>query len=269
MTDFELYPPPLEQLNALQVDESARPASVEYRALGIEQKDVPALIRILADRRYDTAFMPAAWAPLHAWRALGELRAVEAVEPMVALFDRYDDDDWVLEDVPRALALIGAPAIPALARHMAERKHIVWSRIAAADALREIARQYPDVRAECVAILAGQLGEFAGDDAGFNGLLIHDLLELQAVESAPVIEAAYAAERVELEINGDWEDVQVELGLLPARITRRPRYRPAQFDLLPREAAPQQPARSRSRSVTEKRRKKIAKQSRRRNRRRK
>ena len=36
------------------------------------------------------------------------------------------------------------------------------------------------------------------------------------------MERAYAADRVDISIRGDWEDIQVELGLKAARETPRP-----------------------------------------------
>lgn len=105
MPQPETYPAPLDRLHALGLDETERPASVDYLALGIGPEDIPSLIGIATDRRYDTAMLPVAWASLHAWRALGALRAVEAIEPLMTLLDRIDDDDddWILDDVPRAL----------------------------------------------------------------------------------------------------------------------------------------------------------------------
>ena len=193
MIQPEPYPAPLYPLNSLGLDESEQPASVDYRALGIGPDAIPALISIVADRRYDTALLPAAWAPLHAWRALGALRAVEAVEPLTALLARSADDDWLLDDVPRALGMIGAPAIRRLTEYLAEREHPVWSRIAAATALTEIAQQHPDVRVDCVNVLADQLRLFATQDSEFNGFLIADLLDLRAVESASLMGGARAS----------------------------------------------------------------------------
>ena len=46
-----------------------------------------------------------------------------------------------------------------------------------------------------------------------NGFLIRYLIKLQAVEAAPLMERAFAADRADLSIVGDWEDAQVDLGL--------------------------------------------------------
>lgn len=213
MSQPEAYPAPLNRLHALGLDETEQPASIDYRALGIGPDDVPALIRIATDHRYDTAMLPAAWAPLHAARALGAMRAVDAIEPLLSLLDGVAGDDWLLGEVPRALGLIGSPAIPALVPYLAQSEHPVWGRIAAATALAEIGRAHPDVRADCVAVLTEQLRLFAKQDDELNGFLVCDLVDLGAVESAPVIADAFAAGRIDLSINGDWEDVQVELGI--------------------------------------------------------
>ena len=50
----------------------------------------------------------AVWAPGHAWRALAQLHAAEAGEPLAQLFRRIDenDDEFVGEDLPRAFGLL-------------------------------------------------------------------------------------------------------------------------------------------------------------------
>ncbi|GJD22693.1 hypothetical protein RIVM261_076490 [Rivularia sp. IAM M-261] len=46
-----------------------------------------------------------------------------------------------------------------------------------------------------------------------NACLVDDLIDLNAVESAPVIERAFAAKKVMPILAGDWDEVQVSLGL--------------------------------------------------------
>lgn len=41
------------------------------------------------------------WAPVHAWRALGQLRATEAIEPLITLFHDVEDE-WNNFDLPLA-----------------------------------------------------------------------------------------------------------------------------------------------------------------------
>ena len=55
-----------------------------------------------------------------------------------------------------------------------------------------------------------------------NAYLVNALVDLRAVEAAGSMEAAFDANVVALDLLGDWESVQVTLGLLDKRITPKP-----------------------------------------------
>ena len=63
------------------------------------------------------------------------------------------------------------------------------------------------------------LENYIHNDEMLNGELVTALAELGAVEAAPLVEQAYKADRVDESVMGDWEDFQVEVGLLEERIT--------------------------------------------------
>jgi hypothetical protein len=85
------------------------------------------------------------WAPVHAWRALGQLRAEAAVEPLTRLLVRIDEfnDDWVGEELPEVFGMIGPAAIPALTDYLADPSHGLWACVAAAHSLEKSARNIP------------------------------------------------------------------------------------------------------------------------------
>src|SRR3954452_6496585 len=89
--------------------------------LGLTQDHVPELIRLASDEMLNTADSEslAVWAPTHAWRALGQLRAPEAVAPLLDLL-KVKDDDWLAAELPAVLGLIGPGAIPWLAEFLAD-----------------------------------------------------------------------------------------------------------------------------------------------------
>lgn len=152
---------------------------LDYQAeYGLTRDDIPALIDLALNTTVYPERDPAPWAPLHAWRALGQLGAPEAAEPLTGLLARVaepdQDDDWALTDM--------------LAR--------------------------------------------LDTDPELAAFTISALIRAGAVEAAPAIEAAFAADRVEWSINGDWEDVQLALGLITERRTPRPRYLPPALDAL-------------------------------------
>ena len=216
----DTYAPPLDRLLKL-----GRPpgdaAGVDCAALGLDRSQVPELIRMATDAELNTgpSGSPIVYAPIHAWRALGQLRAEEAIAPLLGLLRRIDedDDDWVSDDLPRVLAEIGAASIQPIAEYLADPSHREWARTAAAAALGLVAEAHPETRAECVARLRAQLEHDGEQSESLNACLIAPLLDLKAMEALPDIERAFASGRVDESVNGDWEDAQIELGLKTVR----------------------------------------------------
>ena len=62
---------------------------------------------------------------------------------------------------------------------------------------------------------------YAANDPQINGFWVSDLIDLNAIESFPIIKKAYEA-KVDPMICGDLEDVEIELGLIKERTTPRP-----------------------------------------------
>ena len=191
--------------------------SVNYEKLGIGREQVPELIRMTTDEALNSGPTDSqwVWAPVHAWWALAQLQAAEAIAPLLSLLPRINgqNDDWVGEDVPRVLAAIGPVTIDPVAAYLADPAHDDWARVAAASTLGMVGQKHPETRAMCIARLSAQLERFAEQSDLVNAYLISPLLDLRAVESAPVMERAFAAGRVDEMAQGDWEDVQIELGL--------------------------------------------------------
>jgi len=225
------YLPPLDQLLALGEPEvGAREPWPDYLAMGFDAEHVPELIRMATDAELVEGDPEAAptYGGIHAWRTLGLLRAEAAAEPLLGLLET--DDDWALDEIPDVLGMIGPAALEPLRVALARWSLalVSWTAGAAAYGLAEIAKRYPETREAAVAALARQLRWWARQSRRLNAMLIHELVELNAVEAAPAIEEAFAADAVDTPWTGeDWEDVQVALGLLPARITPRERYEPA------------------------------------------
>lgn len=226
MTEFD-YTTPVSDLLTLGDCREMR-VWPDYLASGIGPEHIPDLIRIVEDDELNRADSDSleVWAPAHAWRALGQLRAEAAVEPLTRLLCRIDEfhDDWVREEVPDVFGMIGSSAIPALTDYLLDPLHGLWARTAAAHGLAEIGKRHPEARDDCVAALTQMLEGFADHDPTLNGFAISYLVDLKGIEAAPVMERAFAADGVDISILGDWEDAQIELGLLAGRQTPRPQY---------------------------------------------
>jgi hypothetical protein len=223
-TTSTTYSPPVDQL--LKLGDCRRRPRPPYHIMGFTPEHVPELIRMSIDPELNWANAESdeVWAPVHAWRVLGLLRAEEAVEPLLGLLEEFEDSTWPGEEFPEVFGRIGPAAIPALARYLADRSRDTWHRATCADGLAKIGAAWPEARGECVATLVRLLEDPAEDDRDLLGSVVCELLDLDAVEAAPAMERAFAEDRVELSAAGDWEDVQVELGLLPKRITPARNY---------------------------------------------
>lgn len=197
---------------------------------GIGLEHIPDLIRMVYDESLRIKFLdekaypdfdddehPEFWAPIHALHTLAALHAASASEPLTPIFDEAMkfDDEWMAEDLPEAYAMFGPEAIPALAAYIAEQNHDTYARGYAIEALQRIAEKHPDpdTREKVGTVLTKQLEHFEENSEEVNASLIVGLVKLQAVEAAPLIERAFAADKVDTMYMGDWDDVQVELGL--------------------------------------------------------
>lgn len=165
------------------------------------------------DDFWDAGITPddALWAPIHAWRALGQLQAAEAVKPLAKVLEQRDYD-WCWEELPQVFGLMGAEAIAPLGELLSSKINYNH-KITLSSGLGEIGKVFPELRGRCVEVLTGQLSNFKQHHRTVNGSLIAQLLDLKAVESIPVMEAAYTANKVDEIFVGTWAGAQIELGL--------------------------------------------------------
>jgi hypothetical protein len=261
------YPLPVNQLLTLGEPKDSRGEWPDYLTYGLTAEHVPDLIRMATDLALNRADPNSleVWAPLHAWRALGQLRAEAAVQPLLELLHALggDHDDWAREELPEVFARIGPAALPALEAFLADTSRGLYPRAAIAEGLQEMVERHPETRDQCIGMLAQQLERAEENDPSFNGFLVAALLDLEAAEVAPVMERAFTADAVDESIAGGWQEVAWELGLSDRPPTRvRP---PDPFPWLgpPGDVAP---PRSRTAKAKAKARRKQAKASRKRNR---
>jgi hypothetical protein len=131
----------------------------DYLELGFTREHIPELIRMATDEELNWAESDSleVWAPVHAWRALGQLQAEEAIEPLMRLFHELEHSDWTGEELPIMYQMIGPKALPALAYYIAEDSHETFPRITAAHSLERIGNTYPEAKEACLLIFKDQL----------------------------------------------------------------------------------------------------------------
>ena len=158
---------------------------------------------------------PASWTAIHVWRALGQLKNEQAIQPLIDVMMRGTWEDWGWEDIPQAIALIGEPAIEPVKRELAKRAakydlHPTWFH----GTLENIANMNNSLKERVVDILIEQLEEAKTNDPALNGFIIGTFLDWKVERALPTIEKAFATDSVDTGIVGDWEEVQVAFGLL-------------------------------------------------------
>lgn len=201
------------------------------QALALTPADAPQLL-LMARQWLETQATEnedAVYAPVHAWRAAAQLRSVELVPVLLELAGPLDEveDDWYLEEFPEAFLLVGPAALEPLVAYLSQAEHREYPRICAVHAIADVAAGHPETRDQAVAALGRQLDQFQEQSKVLNGFLVSHLLDLKATETAEVIERAFAANRVELDIVGNWNTVRAQLGvaglgLVPTELANAP-----------------------------------------------
>lgn len=213
-TDYA--PPVLNLLSCGRPKNISRTDWFDYvEAYGLTDEHIPALIQLAVEEELDWADEGECYAPIHAYRALGQLRAEAAIHPLVSLLDG-DDSDWLMDDLPTVFGMIGPACLSALTDYLNRAEPSAWSKAAAAGGLEKIAACHPEHRDACVELLTEALSRHQQQPPELNGSLVARLLNLQASESVSVIEAAYTEGPMDEMVCGSWARVQIELGLATA-----------------------------------------------------
>ena len=219
-TPMHSYTPPVDKLltyTSIKEDDPL-PEGISYvEKFGIGKDDVPELICMATDdylvSKSASEFEFAA--PLHAVRALAELHAEEAIEPLLTIYGKtsQNDHDWLLEILMDVFTIIGPAALPSLEQFLVDPSQDDSAQNYISEIIGRIGKEYPETRTACIAMIIRRLTDFEENDPDLNAFLIGELLEMKAVEAAPLIEEALASDCVNETWCGDWDEAQYKLGL--------------------------------------------------------
>jgi hypothetical protein len=211
------YSAPVARLVHLEDEAAQSLPDGDYRALGLGEAHVDelrAFAREYAPLRLDNSHQdsPEYHAAAHAWLALMQIDVEAAVETMLELLPQLRDDEWLHSDFLEAAQRVGPALLPRLRAFLeAEANAPAFEAVVTVQAM--IAERHPEVRDEVVAALVPMLEQAESNDQWLNAVIIEGLVRLRAIEAVDVIERAYAADAVDMMFVGDWNDVQVDLGL--------------------------------------------------------
>ena len=193
----------------------------DYLELGFTNEHVPQLIQMVTDDELENADLDSleVWAPIHAWRTLGQLGSEAVIAPLINYFWRVEDgDEWFDTEIPYVFGMIGEKAIKPLTDFLFKEDNSDLCSMACS-CLREIGKRHSEVRDDCIAVLTQKLEEFDANDSELNALIISDFIDMKRVESLPVIKKAFEKECVDYTIQGDYEEVEIYMGVRKKRST--------------------------------------------------
>jgi hypothetical protein len=235
MTEIN-YPEPVRQLMDIGYPGHNWP---DYLAkYGFTREHIPDLIRLAEDTELrfgeptmeeenflneEDGDLPRWYAQIHAWRALAQLKAEEAIPNLIGLLYQAEeyDDDWAGADLLEAFVKIGPVCIPALAAYLQDLSNASHPRNIAIEAVGDIVKAHSETREQGIAAIIPALQNHAQNDEGTNGFLIYALAKFKATEYLDLIKEVFDTDNVDLFIMGDFEDVQIEMGMLKDRVTPR------------------------------------------------
>lgn len=189
---------------------------LDYSSYGITSKDIPELIKMATDEKLNFADSNSTyvWAPLHAWRALGQLRAIQAIDPLISLFEKLENDDWAIEDLPEVLGMLGKVAIPNLSRYLFDKSHGYMPKIICANCIQHIGMYDEKSKHLCIQVLSKALEDYLDNHPSLNAFYIWYLKDLGAKDKLPLIQKVYRKGKVDEQVIGSLEKVESDFHFL-------------------------------------------------------
>lgn len=206
-----------------------RPESPMYNNFAVNKEEIDELIDLACDMNlYYSELEEECWIPVHAWRILCELDVGKAVEPLISIFGKYEDDacDYLDIELPEVVARLSkGNHLKILSDLLRNKSKSIDSRILALRTIELSSRYFDFCSSECLDILAHCLDESDSERRDFNGFIIAAMLYLNKPESKiDSIRKAFNNNIVDITIAGDLEDVEIKLGLRDKRKTPKPNY---------------------------------------------
>ena len=186
---------------------------LNYSNFGITDKDIPELVEMATDSslNFGDPNSSYVWAPLHAWRALGQLRAIQAIEPLINLFHELRDDTWANEDLPGVFGIIGKEALPYLSRYLLNKLDDDFPKITCAESIKQIGIKDEKTRHLCIQALTKELEKYLDNSPALNAFYIWYLKDLGAKDKLPLIKKVYTDNKVDEQVIGSYEKLEAKL----------------------------------------------------------
>ena len=201
----------------------------EYTKFNFTKEDIPELIELAMDNRseeidyelYQKESDRLYFATIYAVRVLGKLGVVEAIEPLVNKMYLSLDSDFYQEAMIYFLADIGVEALDFIENDLLT---VAEDKLTLFDGLKKIVKQNPQEHERIEAFLVKYL-ETTEDNGSHLAFAISQLVDITRVKYLDMIKNIFETKDVDTMYAGDFEDIEIKLGLKKERVHPREKNR--------------------------------------------
>lgn len=228
MMSEEIY----EKLKALPQPENLDSKWPDYASLNLGEDAIDDLLDLTSDYYLSMEQSDEESAiSIHAWRSLAVMKNLELMPEFIILACECDviDDDWFAHDFPKVMSYLGMPALPALLQGIEDNPSVDIFVERLGKALLEMVESDED-RSQALKALSDLFGK-AYLDRDLYAFVVSGLIDLKGKEKIDLIREQFAANRVNVSLVGDLEEVELQLGLREARDTPKPNFPELEMEL--------------------------------------
>ncbi len=188
-----------------------------YDEFNIGKALVPDLIRMATDDNllFYEEERPQGHAPMHAWRRLAQLGAVEAAEPLLKLLIGHNLRSTY--EIPAVYAMFGMKAFPVLANYLTDTSKPDYARIEAMNCMTAIVEESPDATQTAFLALEGLLisllQKYRENERFFNAGLLIGLVRLESFAALPLITEVFNYDPTIEELGITMQDIAAKLNI--------------------------------------------------------
>ena len=198
-----------------------------YEAFEFTKKDISELVKLalydvydsiegkeydLYEKELDRFY----YATIHAVKILGELKAVEAINPFLEKLYYDDENEFFSEEMSSFFANVGAKAVEPLIEHIKNRDE---PRLVLFEVFSDIVKKDPKTEEVIGSFLVEYITNKKYTEPTCIAFAIASLFDIDGLKYIDAIREAFMTKEVDFMVLGDLEDVEVRLGLKAKRDT--------------------------------------------------
>jgi hypothetical protein len=196
----------------------------DYAKLGFTQDDVELLIEIALDYDFkytDSSIEVEQYTPCHAIMALGQFEAVEALEPLLKRLDIFEDYDYYREALIYYIRKIAYLKIDVLIDYFLDKDNFTGLRILVVEGMEEALKKDKIIDKKVEEAFIRYLQRDDELDDFLNPMVIFMLIDITKDRHIDLIRQVFDTKPVDTFYSGDFEDIEVRLGLKKERTKPR------------------------------------------------